>query len=248
MFQEALIESLPHRSRSVGTVIAAASVHAVALGAITWISLQAVRDIEDPPEPIVFIDVGNPPPLGNGGSGTPVVREQPQLATLKHTIPDDEQTQPAPVQNRPILPATSNEVPESRDAEPQGEGQGTGRPGDQNGVDGGTGKKAVASIGTEKYVYEIPKTPGVIPPVLVSRIEPTYPEAARKLHLEGIVVLQAVIDISGRVDDLRVVKSAGELLDAAAIAAVEKWMYKPATLNGRTVKVYLAVTVDFKLH
>ena len=87
-----------------------------------------------------------------------------------------------------------------------------------------------------------------MPPVLVSRIEPVYPETARKLHLEGIVVLQAVIDRSGSVVDLRVVKSAGELLDAAAIAAVEKWIYRPATLNGRAVNVSLTVTVDFKLH
>jgi protein TonB len=152
------------------------------------------------------------------------------------------------VDNRAILPETSNEVPESEDTEQRGEGQDAGQPGDRNGIDGGTGMKSGSGIGTEKYVYDIPKTPGLIPPVRVSRIEPKYPETARKLHLEGIVVLQAVIDNAGRVIDLRVVKSAGDLLDAATIAAVEKWIYQPATLNGRTVNVFLNVTVDFKLH
>jgi len=155
--------------------------------------------------------------------------------------------QPARVTDTPAREPDSPEISDSRDPEQGGE-TGNGKPGDWSGVEDGTGNKPVEEIGTQEILYDIPNTPGLISPVLVSRVEPLYPETARKLHLEGVVVLQAVIDRSGRVVNLRVVKSASELLDAAAIAAVEKWIYRPATLNGRTVNVYLTVSVDFKLH
>jgi protein TonB len=93
----------------------------------------------------------------------------------------------------------------------------------------------------------IPGVNGVLPPVLIRRIEPEYPELARKLHQEGVVILRAVITISGAVDEAQVVKSAGPLLDAAALSAVRRWSYKPATRDGRAVTVYLDVTVSFFL-
>jgi protein TonB len=84
--------------------------------------------------------------------------------------------------------------------------------------------------------------------VLVSRIEPVYPETARKARLEGIVVLEAIIAASGAIEEVRVVKSAGPLLDSAAAEALRRWHYRPATLNGRAVRVLLTVTVAFRLH
>jgi outer membrane biosynthesis protein TonB len=47
------------------------------------------------------------------------------------------------------------------------------------------------------------------------------------------------------VEELRLARSGGALLDAAAISAIEKWIYRPATLQGRAVKVFLTVTADF---
>ncbi|MGH9366863.1 MAG: energy transducer TonB [Thermoanaerobaculia bacterium] len=79
------------------------------------------------------------------------------------------------------------------------------------------------------------------------RVEPAYPEWARKARLEGTLILQAVIDTSGSVQELRVLKSAHPALDAAAEDAVRQWRYRPATLNGRVVSVYLTVTVQFRL-
>jgi protein TonB len=83
--------------------------------------------------------------------------------------------------------------------------------------------------------------------VLVTRVEPEYPEGPRRARMEGAVILEAVITASGEVDQLRVVKSAGPLLDRPALDAVRRWRYKPATLNGRAVSVYLTVTVTFGL-
>ena len=47
---------------------------------------------------------------------------------------------------------------------------------------------------------------------------------------------------------MKVLKSVNPLLDASAVRAVQQWRYRPATLNGRAVRVYLTVTVTFNLH
>jgi protein TonB len=62
------------------------------------------------------------------------------------------------------------------------------------------------------------------------------------------VVLEAIISSSGAIEEVRVVKSAGALLDSAAEESVRQWRYRPATLNGRAVRVLLTVTVAFRLH
>jgi TonB family protein len=131
------------------------------------------------------------------------------------------------------------------DAKTPGSEQELGTGGDPKGDKTGTGHEPVAVIGTRKDEISIRFDRR---PVLLTRFDPVYPEAARKSHLSGTVVLQAVINTAGRVEDLRVTTSAGELFDAAAVSAVEKWIYRPATLNARAVKVYLTVTVDFALH
>jgi protein TonB len=84
--------------------------------------------------------------------------------------------------------------------------------------------------------------------VLTNRVEPSYPEAARKARMEGVVILEAIITASGSVEEVKVLKSVNPLLDASAFRAVQQWRYRPATLNGRAVRVYLTVTVTFNLH
>lgn len=244
MFQEALIESLPHRTRRVGTVLASASVHALALGALAWISLQAIGEIEDPPEALIYRVGLIPPALGEGGPSDvskvrPPLPSLPQAAvhptqiqTTHDTTPDDRST---------------SESKELSTAKTPGAGEReVGPGGDPQGIPGGTSKTPLSMVGPNDDTFPITRVDR--PPVLLTRVEPVYPEAARKSHLSGTVVLQAVINAAGRVEDLRIMKSAGQLLDAAAISAVEKWIYRPATLDARAVKVYLTVTVDFALH
>jgi periplasmic protein TonB len=84
-----------------------------------------------------------------------------------------------------------------------------------------------------------------IPSKLVD-VKPTYPPLARHLRTQGTVVLDAGIDETGRVVDVRVLQSIA-LLDRAAIDAVRRWRYAPAVVNGRAVPVILTVTVAFVL-
>ncbi|MBK9088302.1 MAG: M56 family metallopeptidase [Holophagales bacterium] len=84
-------------------------------------------------------------------------------------------------------------------------------------------------------------------PVQISRSQPTYPEEARKNGIQGIVKLSAVIDAKGTVTKVEPIESPDPTLAAAAVDAVRKWTYKPATLKGKPVKVIMTITVSFKL-
>ncbi len=84
-------------------------------------------------------------------------------------------------------------------------------------------------------------------PVEIQRVQPTYPEEARKNRIQGRVVVQAVIDTKGNVQRVEAVESPDPMLTEAALGAVKQWTYKPATKKGKPVKVRLTVTVAFKL-
>ena len=77
-------------------------------------------------------------------------------------------------------------------------------------------------------------------------VEPKYPELARKMNLEGSVVLLARIDKKGNVQDLQVL-SGSDVLAAAAQEAVREWRFRPHMENGRPVESEARVTVNFAI-
>ncbi|PYR91255.1 MAG: hypothetical protein DMF84_18305 [Acidobacteria bacterium] len=77
-------------------------------------------------------------------------------------------------------------------------------------------------------------------------VRPVYPDIARSARVEGTVILEAVLDRSGRVGRVRVTQSS-PLLDQAAIDAVRQWQYSPSTLHGQPVEVLMTITITFKL-
>jgi TonB family protein len=89
--------------------------------------------------------------------------------------------------------------------------------------------------------------PAVMEANLVASRVPAYPEVAKAEHIEGPVVVQAVISKDGTVDRVHVIEGDRLLRDAAS-EAVRRWRYKPYLLNGKPVEVATTVTVDFKLN
>ena len=75
---------------------------------------------------------------------------------------------------------------------------------------------------------------------------PRYPALARESHVEGIVILDVIIDETGNVTSTRVLKSVA-LLDQAAIDAVKQWKFTPARLNSEAIPIVMTVTVAFQL-
>jgi TonB family protein len=87
----------------------------------------------------------------------------------------------------------------------------------------------------------------VTAPVVVTRKEPAYPEAYRRVGISGIVILETALSGTGAVDNVAVLKSLGPALDAAAIEAVRKWTFRPATRADKPVAALFNVTINFKL-
>jgi len=88
--------------------------------------------------------------------------------------------------------------------------------------------------------------PQAAAPALVERAAPEYPPIAVQARVQGVVILEAVVDLYGRVADVRVLRSI-PLLDKAAITAVRQWRYSPLLLNGAPERFVLTVTVSFSL-
>jgi protein TonB len=85
-----------------------------------------------------------------------------------------------------------------------------------------------------------------VPARLVHRIEPVYPKAAMARHIEGTVVLHAIVTHKGAVHSVTVVKG-NDLLAQAAVQAVKQWRYSPAQLDGQPVDADANITISFSL-
>jgi len=84
-------------------------------------------------------------------------------------------------------------------------------------------------------------------PEAIQKVNPKYPEEARKAKIMGIVIVETVINENGTVDDIEVVESPDESLSEAAVEAVRQWTFEPALCDGRPVGVYYNVTLKFHL-
>ena len=73
-----------------------------------------------------------------------------------------------------------------------------------------------------------------------------YPDIARRARVEGMVIIEAMIDERGAVVDARVLRSV-PVLDAAALAALRQWRYTPTLLNNVPVRVLMTIRFNFKL-
>jgi len=81
---------------------------------------------------------------------------------------------------------------------------------------------------------------------LIHQVKPVYPTLAKQAHIQGVVVMEAVIGRGGAVESLRIV-SGHPLLTQPAIDAVKQWKYRPTMLNGDPVDVITTITVTFTL-
>jgi len=89
---------------------------------------------------------------------------------------------------------------------------------------------------------------GVTVPEVIFNPEPSFSDEARKAKAQGMVLLLVVVGKDGRTHDIRVGQSLGMGLDEKAIEAVNRWRFRPATLNGQPVATQIAVQVDFHLY
>jgi protein TonB len=85
------------------------------------------------------------------------------------------------------------------------------------------------------------------PPKLIKKVDPIYPEEARKEGISGVVILEVTTDEFGEVKSTEILRSV-PALDQAAIDAVEQWIYEPMIIEGKPKSVAFTVTVRFRLN
>lgn len=86
----------------------------------------------------------------------------------------------------------------------------------------------------------------VKPPKKTKHVNPVYPEDAKDAGIQGVVIIETVIDKQGKVADAQVVRSIPEL-DQAALDAVLQWEFEPTYVKGKAVSVRMTVTINFTL-
>jgi TonB family protein len=80
--------------------------------------------------------------------------------------------------------------------------------------------------------------------ILQHKVQPVYPPDARRVRLEGNVVLEAMVTVEGQVEDLKLI-SGNSLLAQAAMDAVSQWRYTPYLLNGKPARKEIRITISF---
>ena len=234
------------RPRRPAVVIASIACHGVVfLGALSF-SLAAPGLLPAPRAALAFVDeqrhvrltdiVLPPPPR-------PVARhaDATETPSLRPVIED-------PIDVAPVI-APAGIVPETdRDSAPS-----VTRPSALSRIEGasGTGNPGFSVGRIEQIVVPTLQAAvrlhsGIQAPLKLVNTDPVYPALARSARVQGVVILEAVIDRSGRVESIQVIRSI-PMLDQAAVAAVRQWRYTPALLNGSPVPVIITITVNFKL-
>jgi TonB family protein len=86
-----------------------------------------------------------------------------------------------------------------------------------------------------------------VPAEIISKPTPVYTDEARKLHVQGEVLLEVVFESSGKLRILRVVQGLGHGLDEAALRAAEQIRFKPASQGGQPTDCTAVVHIVFQL-
>ncbi len=245
------------RSSSAGISVA------VHLGAVALMSLLGARfasqhSLSKPHITVPLIYRPASPDRGGGGAGDPLPPSKGALPP-----PADRRIFVAPMvtATTPKLPvaaalldapqleisATEYGDPLARAGIPSG-GRG-GRGGIGDGYDRGVGNQRGPRFGggDTPPVAVIEAVRYSTPPRLVYKVEPEYPDEARKARFQGVVVLRVEVDTAGRPHRIQLVQGLGLGTDERAQEAVSKWRFTPAMDRGRPVTAPVIVEVAFRL-
>jgi periplasmic protein TonB len=156
----------------------------------------------------------------------------------------------APIAMRPLIPAmptngeTANNDPPSLTPIGMRMGMPEGLP---IGAGVGDGHGPVVSVAPARSAaVPLKVSTGVLEGMLIAPIRPVYPAIARAAHVEGTVIVEAVISRTGTIESLRVV-SGPQMLQSAAMEAIREARYQPYRLNGEPTEVRTRITVNFRM-
>lgn len=236
--------NVTHAPRPRATpVMVSIAVHATVVGGVLVGTLAFVTaPVPELPMMMAFVAPPPPPPP------PPAPPERPP-EKAERPKPSSAQADVAPI----APPSEIEAEPAVEDEEELG--------GVDGGVPGGITGGVVGVVGG--VIAEIPPPPPPAPspepprgpvrvggqikePTLIHRVDPEYPLLAQVSQIEGVVILEAIVDQEGRIESLKVLRSL-PVFDRAALTAVRQWRYSPVILNGRPERFVLTVVVSFKL-
>ena len=84
------------------------------------------------------------------------------------------------------------------------------------------------------------------PPKTIRRPDPKYTKEAESHRIEGLSVLGVVVDTTGTANHISILEPLGMGLDEQAVRAVERWQFRPSTLNGQPVPIHIHVEIGFR--
>lgn len=192
----------------------------------------------DPPPP-------PPPPLprGSGLSPRPVTRAVTARQPAS-TAPVESPMRVPPLEPETQLPEAEQSgsadgsdlgIPEGMEGGVEGGVVGGVPGGVLGGVLGGTGDVLAPVKDYDK------------PPRLIRQVKPTYPREAFAKKIEGVVIVELLIDANGRIAGARVTQSV-PLLDEAALVSVRQWLFEPAVKQGRPVATLAYAPISFRIY
>jgi protein TonB len=214
------------QKRLGGSMVAAFVLYCGVGGVIIGATATAHRVVEEDLEQVEFAKLPPepPPPPPPVAESTPSARPKVNRKTI--TTPKEVPKDAPEESDKPLAPA-----------EPAGPVDGF-----LDGVAGGTGTaRAPREVEPPKKKDE----PLLRPVALKGNRRPTYTPRARRLGLEGLVVVIFIVDTKGRVVNPRIV-SGPPALGEIVLKTVSSWRYRPATRGGKPVKFRMRVPVRFQ--
>jgi len=249
MFSDSVLEFGVQRKRKALATVVSFTLNCLAIGVLLIVPLMFTEEL--PKAQLMTFLVAPPPPP----PPPPPAAEQ-QMAKVVRQIQSDLLSTGA-LRTPAKIPEKVQMISEEEAPPPMPVSSGVvggvpgGVPGGQmGGVIGGIINSASRLSTAPKFVPATPQrvrvSQGVTKGLLVHRVEPPYPTLAKQARVQGDVVLKAVIDRNGDIQDLQLI-SGHPMLVPSAIAAVKQWHYKPYLLNGQPVEVETTITVIFTL-
>jgi periplasmic protein TonB len=253
MFETAVIRAQAQTARGRFSVLTASVVahSAIILGALAM-SIASVDFPATSPDEYsrarVFIPLTVPPPLGTPDGGGAKREAQPVVKPLPApTQPTAPSTVPDTVPETPVSGTSESSIV---DAEP-GTGTGDGPIGVPWGVKDSIGSLDAPPVPVDTPVAQpeakIYEAHEVKAPVLLSRVDPRYPQTLIRTGMPGIVVVRCVIDRNGNLREPQILTATNPAFEGEVRRVIGQWKYRPATLSGRPVDSYLNLTVNFSV-
>jgi len=83
-------------------------------------------------------------------------------------------------------------------------------------------------------------------PIAVRKVDPKYPPELIKEHIDGEVILYAIIRKDGSVDSIQLVRGIDPRLDRYAMEALAQWQFRPATREGVPTDIEAVIHIPFR--